>query len=342
MRLTLIAALALAACASTPEDDTPLLLEALDRPSVYDFGRLRFEEPARFAALQREVEAEFARLEANEVRLRAISAAERPSQCEADLSGKITVRAWVNLAASAPDRAAWDRDAALLRERLRDIAAASLAWRHGAERVDERARSAHLDEFVRGLQTAHDPRTRELFLRVLRDQTLRYGFGFDPTTARWIDGLSPEANEAWRKLLGGLIVDTDCFNASWLRGQLTEIEWFDSRTFGASADRAAWLLAQHADLNTALQVDVLSRLERLAREGGTNASNFAYLWDRVAVAEGRPQRFGTQMECVDGANHPTGGLEDAGRVEERRAEFGMQTYASYLEVMARLNPCSPP
>lgn len=340
MRLTLIAALALAACASTPESAIPL--DAEIHPGFYDFGRLRFEEPARFETVQRAIEADFAQAEAEDARLRAIPAAERPSQCEPDIAGRITLRAWVNLAASAPDRAAWDRDAAMLRERLRDIAAASLAWRHGAERVDERARSAHLDEFVRGLENAQYPRTRELFLSVLRDQTLRYGFGFDPTTARWIDGLSPEANEAWRKLLGGLIVDTDCFNASWLRDQLTEIEWFDSRTFGAGADRAAWLLAQHADLNTALQVDVLSRLERLAREGGTNASNFAYLWDRVAIAEGRPQRFGTQMECVDGANHPTGGLEDAGRVEERRAEFRMQTYASYLEVMARLNPCSPP
>jgi len=340
MRLALIAALALAACASTPESAIPL--DAETHPSFYDFGRLRFEEPARFEAMQREIEADFARAEAADARLRAIPAAERPPQCEPDLAERISLRAWVNLAASAPDRAAWDRDAAILRERVRDIAAASVAWRHGAESVDERARSAHLDEFVRGLESAQDSRTRELFLRVLRDQTLRYGFGFDPTTARWIDGLSPEANEAWRKLLGGLIVNTDCFNASWLRGQLTEIEWFDSRTFGASADRASWLLAQHADLNTALQVDVLRRLERLARDGGTNASNFAYLWDRVAVAEGRPQRFGTQMECVGDANQPTGGLEDADRVEERRAELRMQTYASYLEVMARLNPCSPP
>jgi hypothetical protein len=196
-----------------------------------------------------------------------------------------------------------------------------------------------LDEFVRALEGAQDERTRELFIRVLRDQTLRYGFGFDPTHAGWIEGLSPTANEAWRKMLGALIVETDCSNAHWLREQLAEIEWFDSRTYGATADRAAWLLAQHADLNTALQVDVLGRLERLAPVGGANASNFAYLWDRLAVSEERPQRFGTQLQCVAGSYEPIGGIEEPGRVEERRREFRMQSFADYLAMMAARNPC---
>lgn len=315
------------------------MLEAMEQPSAYEFGHLRFEEPARFAALQREVEAEFVRMDAEDERLRTIPAAERPSQCAPDLSAKIAVRAWVNLAAAVPDRATWDRDAGVLRERIRDIAIASVSWRHGAERVDPRARSAHLDDFVRGLESTQDTRTRELYQRVLRDQTLRYGFGFDPTRAHWIEGLSPEAHEAWLRLLGGLIVDTDCANAYWLRGQLAEIEWFDIRTFDANADRAAWLLAQHADLNTALQVEVLNRLERLAPEGGANASNFAYLWDRLAVSEGRPQRFGTQLECDNGGYRAIGGIEDQDGVEERRRAFGMQSFADYLAMMARSNPC---
>lgn len=335
MRPTLLAALALTACASAP------LAESIDHPGFYDFGRLRFEEPARFAALQREIAAEFARDEAQDALLRTIPAAERPSQCEPELSHKISLRAWVNLAAAVPDRAAWDRDAGMLRERVRGIVRASVAWRHGVDAVDPRARSAYLDDFVRGLEDAQDTRTQELYLRVLRDQTLRYGYGFDPTIAGWIEDLSPEAGEAWRNLLGGLIVETDCINAHWLREQLAEIEWFDSRTYGASVDRAAWLLAQHADLNTALQVDVRNRLERLAPVGGTNAVNFAYLWDRVAVSEERPQRFGTQLQCVDGRYEPIGGIEDPDRVELRREQFRMQTYADYLTMMAERNPCPP-
>jgi hypothetical protein len=339
MRLTLLAAFALAACATAPKVGGPNLIAAAEYPSTFDFGGLRFEAPARFEALQREVEAEFARLDAEEVRLRTIPAAERPSQCAPDLSAKIAVRAWMNLAAAVPDQATWDRDATMLRDRIRDIVRASFSWRHGAGAVDRRARSAHLDEYVRELETADDTRVRELFQRVLSDQTLRYGLGLEANNMLWTEGLSPEATAAWRALLGSMIVDIDCFNAAWLRAQLAEIEWFDSRSFGPAADRAAWLLSQHADLNTALQVDVLSRLERLAPEGGTNASNFAYLWDRVAVSEGRPQRFGTQIECVDGAHQPTGGLEDAARVEERRSALRMQSYVSYLAMMAQLSPC---
>lgn len=341
MRLTFLAVLALAACASAPMGQTPLLAEAMERPNTYDFGRLRFEEPARFEALQREMEAEFARMEAADEAMRRLPAQERPSQCAPDLSSKIAVRAWVRLAAAVPDRATWDRDAAMLRERVRDITMASLSWRRGAEAMDPRARSPHLDDFVRGLEAADGARTQDLFLRVLRDQTLRFGFGFDPTTATWIEGFSPQANEAWRKLLGGLIVETDCGNAHWLRAQLEEIEWFDSRLYGAGVDRAAWLLVQHADLNTALQADVLARLERLAPEGGTNAGNFAYLWDRVAVSEERPQRFGTQMQCVDGRHQPTGGIEDEAHVEERRAALRMQTYAGYQAMMTERFPCPP-
>jgi hypothetical protein len=246
------------------------------------------------------------------------------------------------LAAAASSHEAWQRDAEGLRERITAIERAAEALGNGEANVDPRAPTEALSDKIEGLAGARDERLQELFRRVLRDQTLRFGFGFDEQTSRWREGLSPQAEEAWRGLLGALIVETDCSNTAWMKVQLREVGWFDRRTYGAAADNAAWLLVQHADMSPSFQVETLQILERLAAEGGTNGQNFAYLWDRVAVAEGRPQRFGSQMECADGVNRPIGGIEDPEHVEERRAALRMQTYASYLEVMARLSSCPAP
>jgi hypothetical protein len=333
-----IAAVVLAGCAA--QRDFNGLVNGTMRADTYDFGRLRFEQPEAFAALQTQVEAHFSRLAAEENRLRAIPAGDRPSQCAPDLGAQIRLRNWIRLAAASPDRAAWDSDAAALRERISGIAAAAEALASGSAEIDPRTPVRSLADLIDAHAAAQDGRLRELLSRALRDQTLRFGFGFDEETARWREGLSPNAEEAWRGLLGALIVETDCSNTDWLRRQLSAIDWFDRRTFGDAADKAAWLLVQHADMTPAFQVEMLARLERLASEGGTRPQSFAYLWDRVAVADHRPQRYGTQMECVDGANRPTGGLEDQEHVEDRRAVLHMQSYESYLAVMARLSPCS--
>lgn len=106
--------------------------------------------------------------------------------------------------------------------------------------------------------------------------------------------------------------------------------WLKISEFGADVDHSAWLLVQHADQDPAFQREVLARLEKLWPKGETSRSNFAYLWDRVASAEKRPQRYGTQGRCVGvGTWEPNPVEKPEAELDARRAEVGLGSMAEY-------------
>lgn len=100
--------------------------------------------------------------------------------------------------------------------------------------------------------------------------------------------------------------------------------WPGKTLVGQEAAHAAWLLIQHADADRAFQQQCLALIEKAADAGEATKADFAYLYDRVAVAENRPQRFGTQYK--DGKPAP---IEDEARVDERRKAIGLGTMADY-------------
>lgn len=101
--------------------------------------------------------------------------------------------------------------------------------------------------------------------------------------------------------------------------------WFS----GQDAATGAFLVIQHAD--TALQKRFLPALEAMADRGEALKWQYAMMYDRIAVAENRPQRYGTQMQCVAGRMVPAP-TEDPERLEQRRAPMGFRwpDYAAYL------------
>ena len=166
-----------------------------------------------------------------------------------------------------------------------------------------RARLAHLvevDQFVR--KTIDRPEIRALAPDVRR--------AFD-------EGLA----ERWREV--------DASNTEELKGLLDRYGWFRISEFGPEADRDAWLLVQHADHDRAFQREVLDVLAGLVETDETSVRNYAYLHDRVAVGEGRPQRFGTQGQCVGPGRWEPYPIEDAETVDVRRAAYGLEPIADY-------------
>ncbi|HYC04469.1 MAG TPA: DUF6624 domain-containing protein [Azospirillaceae bacterium] len=110
---------------------------------------------------------------------------------------------------------------------------------------------------------------------------------------------------------------------------------------GWSADTGdiAWLLAQHADHDRPFQREALGLLRTAVDEGRAKAKDYALLSDRVALGEGKPQRYGTQGGCKDGTWRPAE-LEDPARVDEFRTGMGLVPLAEYADrfrdVCARL------
>jgi hypothetical protein len=116
---------------------------------------------------------------------------------------------------------------------------------------------------------------------------------------------------------------------------LAQVGWPTKTLVGERASTAAWLLVQHADLDPAFQKQCLPLLEKAVANGEGSAKDLAYLTDRILVADGKPQRYGTQFHTVDGKLVPRP-IEDEAHVDERRASVGLGTMAEYTEQMHRM------
>lgn len=87
-----------------------------------------------------------------------------------------------------------------------------------------------------------------------------------------------------------------------------------------------WLVIQHAPVE--LQKKYFNLFEQAARSGDIALEQVAMMDDRIAMHEGRPQRYGSQI--VDGKLYQ---LLDATKVDLWRKEMGMTPLDDYLKQM---------
>jgi hypothetical protein len=113
-------------------------------------------------------------------------------------------------------------------------------------------------------------------------------------------------------------------NAARLRELIALHGWPAEDIAGEDGAKAAWFIAQHSVGEPDFQRDSLRRLQACAADGCVPVWQAAYLEDRIAMLEGRPQRFGTQWmdEPTDGRTRPWR-LADPERVNELRASVGL-------------------
>lgn len=121
-------------------------------------------------------------------------------------------------------------------------------------------------------------------------------------------------------------------NTEWMKTVLARHGWPGKSLVGKDGASAAWLFVQHADMDKPFQKDAIRLLEAAVAKGEAEGKDLAYLTDRVLVGEDKPQRYGTQYHEVDGKLVPQP-IEDAERVDERRAGVGLMTMAEYDRIM---------
>src|SRR6478672_11492777 len=83
-------------------------------------------------------------------------------------------------------------------------------------------------------------------------------------------------------------------NAARLRELIDQHGWPAEDIAGKDGAEAAWLIAQHAVGEPDFQRQVLRLVTECATAGRIPAWHVAYLEDRIAMYEGRPQRYGSQ------------------------------------------------
>jgi hypothetical protein len=98
---------------------------------------------------------------------------------------------------------------------------------------------------------------------------------------------------------------------------------------GKAGSHSAWLLAQHADSDVAFQRQAVNLLERAVKNGVAAPRDLAYLADRIATAEGRPQLYGTQFTQTDRCHLKLLPVDSVELVNRRRLAIGLQSLEEY-------------
>src|ERR1700749_3284436 len=89
-------------------------------------------------------------------------------------------------------------------------------------------------------------------------------------------------------------------NLPWLKGVIASRGWPGASLVGSDGAFAAWLLVQHAAAAPAFQRQCLDLMTAAVEAGEATVRELAYLTDRVLLAEGEPQVYGTQVTRGDG------------------------------------------
>jgi len=114
-------------------------------------------------------------------------------------------------------------------------------------------------------------------------------------------------------------------NALLLEKFIAHYGWPLPSQFGREIHTTAWFIAIHAISKPNLLRSVLYILEQALQLGELVAEEYAKLFDRIALYEGRKQLYGTQF-----SPSPQGwiarDLENPERVDDRRARLGLSTF----------------
>lgn len=135
-------------------------------------------------------------------------------------------------------------------------------------------------------------------------------------------------------------IDRD--NTNQMRQIIKTYGWPTVKLVGKKGANDAWLLVQHADQNPKFQRECLDMMQPLVAKGEVGKQNFAYLTDRVLLAEGKKQLYGTQFTKGENGDWAPRPLEDPDNVDKRRLEMGLNTMAEYRKMIEEMYGKKPP
>jgi hypothetical protein len=121
----------------------------------------------------------------------------------------------------------------------------------------------------------------------------------------------------------------DRANLEWLKRLVDDNGFPTPEQVGEDGVADAFLLVQHADADPLLQQAVLESLGARLDTTGIRKSEFAMLTDRVLVAQGKPQRFGTQFKRAKDGSFAMLPTEEMDHLGERRQQMDLMPLPVY-------------
>jgi hypothetical protein len=154
---------------------------------------------------------------------------------------------------------------------------------------------------------------RELLAMFAEDQDLRN---------KWV---ASQGDRAAYQRIGLQLYEVDRQHTAVVKAAIAEKGWLTERIVAEDGVEAAFILVLHADADPAFQKEVMTLMSELMKRGDARSKHhYAYLYDRLAVAEKRRQLYGTQFN----GDEPFP-IEDEANLDARRAEMGLSTMAEY-------------
>jgi len=109
--------------------------------------------------------------------------------------------------------------------------------------------------------------------------------------------------------------------------------WPGRRLVGDDGEAAAWLVAQQEIDDVELQRRCLDLLEVATALGDADPVHYAYLCDRVRMADGRDQLYGSQFVRNEHGRLVPWHLDDLERVDARRHRLGLPPFAEHVQAV---------
>jgi len=120
-------------------------------------------------------------------------------------------------------------------------------------------------------------------------------------------------------------------NAKILFDIIDKIGYPTKNKVGEEASEAAWLVIQHSIGQPEFMKKCMNLLEVAVSENEANPKKLAYLTDRIAVFEGKPQLYGTQFDWDENGNLSPNIFDDLTKVNERRKSIELNTLEEQTE-----------
>ena len=122
-------------------------------------------------------------------------------------------------------------------------------------------------------------------------------------------------------------------NAACLKEIIQKHGWPGSDLVGREGAESAWLIAQHAVFDLSMMKDFLASLKQAVASGTAEGWQAAFLEDRVLAMSGKEQIYGTQFDRDEEGWPVPCPIKEASTVNERRAEFGLNSLEERLQEM---------
>lgn len=101
---------------------------------------------------------------------------------------------------------------------------------------------------------------------------------------------------------------------------------------GKDALNGVFMIIQHADNDTSWQRKQLVDIKKLVDSGDFSPQKYAYLYDRIQLNAGLPQRYGTQFSGIKDGELVPYNIEDPENVNKRRSVIGLMPLEMYVRI----------